>query len=185
MNSLNPDVYRQRLAARIAEERTKRAARSASSATTVGLRTAADSDEAAENAAALDAFLDDLSGGLGLNRRSAPAEDPFWREPDHNAVLPFPQAETASQAQTAASDPEALDALASALEAACDLDALPGAGPGLVWALRRAGVRSLSDLATLEIEDLTARMGPVGRLAPLPRWVGVARAQNPGFSPPV
>jgi hypothetical protein len=57
----------------------------------------------------------------------------------------------------------------------CDLDSLPGTGPGLVWALRRAGVDDLGVLARLEPEDLAARLGPLGRLVPARAWIATAK----------
>ena len=57
-----------------------------------------------------------------------------------------------------------------------DLGRLPGAGPGLVWALQRAGLRSLADLARLGPADLAARLGPIGRLVPAAAWIDAARA---------
>lgn len=59
---------------------------------------------------------------------------------------------------------------------ACDLDQLPGVGPGLIWALRRAGIARLADLAPLAPEALAARLGPLGRLVPAARWIETARA---------
>lgn len=56
------------------------------------------------------------------------------------------------------------------------LEQLPGAGPGLVWALRRAGITSLGDLAALEPEALAGRLGPIGPLIPAARWIEAARA---------
>lgn len=171
------DLHRRRLAARIAEERRKRAGRAAAEAP------AAPDAGSPGDAAAMEDFLTRLTGGLGLSGWTpgpdAPAEAPVSR-----AVLPFPAPVAASPEPSEAdpepapaSSPEELEALASALEAACDLDRLPGAGPGLVWALRRAGLRRLDDLAGLEPGDLAERLGPVGLLVPLERWIGVARAQ--------
>lgn len=173
-----PDLHRRRLAARIAEERRKRAGRAAAEAP------AAPGAGSPADAAAMEDFLTRLTGGLGLSSwtpgpADAPAEAPVSR-----AVLPFPapvgaspEPSEAEPEPAPASSPEALEALASALEAACDLDRLPGAGPGLVWALRRAGLRRLDDLAGMEPGDLAERLGPVGLLVPLERWIGVARAQ--------
>lgn len=58
----------------------------------------------------------------------------------------------------------------------CDLDRLPGAGPGLIWALRRAGLTRLSDLVALDERELVARLGPIGRLLPAADWIALARA---------
>ena len=170
------DLRRRRLAARIAEERRKRAGRAAA-ASDAGPDAGSPAD-----ADAMQDFLTRLTGGLGLSGwtpapRAAPAGTPVSR-----AVLPFPGPVPAPAEPPGAgpepspASPEDLDALAAALEAACDLDRLPGAGPGLVWALRRAGLRRLDDLARLEPGDLAERLGPVGLLVPLERWIGVARA---------
>jgi predicted flap endonuclease-1-like 5' DNA nuclease len=165
------DLHRRRLAARIAEERRKRAGRAA-----------APDAAAPADAAAMQDFLTRLTGGLGLSgwTPSEPAADA--PPPVSRAVLPFPAPVAVSTPPPPAAAPEPeetapedLEALATALEAACDLDRLPGAGPGLVWALRRAGLRRLDDLAGLEPEDLAERLGPVGLLVPLERWIGVAR----------
>lgn len=55
------------------------------------------------------------------------------------------------------------------------LGRLPGIGPGLLWALGRAGVADLAALATAEPEALAALLGPAGQLAPLRAWIAFAR----------
>jgi hypothetical protein len=55
---------------------------------------------------------------------------------------------------------------------------LPGAGPGLVAALVRAGVPDLAALAGLEPETLADRLGPIGRLIDLRTWIALARAET-------
>jgi predicted flap endonuclease-1-like 5' DNA nuclease len=60
-----------------------------------------------------------------------------------------------------------------------DLDRLPGAGPGLVWALERAGLCRLADLAPLAPAELATRLGPLGRLVPAQAWIKVARDACP------
>ena len=62
--------------------------------------------------------------------------------------------------------------------APCDLERLEGVGPGLVWALRRAGIRDLAGMAALEPAGLAARLGPIGRLVPAEAWIASARARN-------
>ena len=167
------DLCRRRLAARIAEERRKRAGRAAAASET-------SEDGSPSDADAMQDFLTRLTGGLGLSGWTPSAPDA--PRPISRAVLPFPAPVAVSAPPPAAAPepeataPEDLDALATALEAACDLDRLPGVGPGLVWALRRAGLRRLDDLAGLEPENLAERLGPVGLLVPLERWIGVARA---------
>jgi hypothetical protein len=52
-------------------------------------------------------------------------------------------------------------------------------GPGLIWALERAGLRSLADLAPLAPGELAARLGPVGRLVPAEAWIAVAHEAAP------
>ena len=168
-----PDLHRRRLAARIAEERRKRAGRAAAD-----LSAAPDDVGSPADAAAMQDFLTRLTGGLGLSGWTPASETAQADAPVSRAVLPFPGPVAAPQEAGSEPDPafpEELEALAVALEAACDLDRLPGAGPGLVWALRRAGLRRLDDLAGLEPADLAERLGPVGLLVPLERWIGVAR----------
>ena len=179
---------RQRLARRIAGERRQR---ETGAAARLQARTGGDAmapapiagGESDEDAAeALEAFLARLTGGMGL--AAAPAEVmPADAAPGARAVLPFqrpapkaPAAQAPEQDKEAKDAAQALDALAASLEAAGDLDRLPGAGPGLIWALRRAGVRRLSDLAALDREALAARLGPIGLLVPLERWINTARA---------
>ena len=57
-----------------------------------------------------------------------------------------------------------------------ELAGLPGVGPGLAAALRRAGVAGFADLAGLDPAALAARLGPIGRLVPAARWIAAARA---------
>jgi predicted flap endonuclease-1-like 5' DNA nuclease len=71
--------------------------------------------------------------------------------------------------------PAALEIVRAATEVPCDLDRLPGAGPGLVWALRQAGFSRRADLAPLAPEDLAACLGPLGALAPTATWIAAAR----------
>jgi hypothetical protein len=113
-----------------------------------------------DDGAALEDFLRALTGGL---RSEAPAV-----LPPPGAVLPF-------QRPVLDTPPEALAAPPAAAAKAPDLDRLPGAGPGLVWALDRAGLCCLADLAPLAPEDLAARLGPLGRLVPAAAWIAAAR----------
>jgi predicted flap endonuclease-1-like 5' DNA nuclease len=102
-------------------------------------------------AAALEEFLRALTGGA---RPAAPAP-----APEPAAVLHFQRPTSAA--------PER------------DLDRLPGAGPGLVRALERAGFRRLADIAPLAPEELAAKLGPIGRLVPAQAWIDAARAAPP------
>lgn len=138
--------------------------------------------------AALEEFLRALTGGLALpgGAGPAPAETGTAEpaEPERGAgILRFPAPqpgapETAGTAETP--DQTGIPAdmpIGAPIDAlACDLDRLPGAGPGLVWALRRAGIARLPDLALLAPEALAARLGPLGRLVPAARWIEAARA---------
>jgi hypothetical protein len=92
------------------------------------------------------------------------------------AVLRFLRPGTAAPATkpVAEAPPDAARA------APCDLDRLPGVGPGLIGALRRAGLCGLADIAALEAGDLAARLGPVGRLVPAADWIAAARGAQTG-----
>lgn len=124
---------------------------------------------------ALVAFLRALTGD-GDPEEAPPATRPAaevlrFERP----AAPAPDPDTASDAaREATPDPEAPPAVPPA--PACDLDRLPGVGPGLVWALRHAGITRLADLAPLAEADLATRLGPLGRLVPAATWIATARA---------
>jgi predicted flap endonuclease-1-like 5' DNA nuclease len=137
------------------------------SAAAPGLAPAAAADEAADRedaAAALEEFLRALTGGA----KAPPVQNPVLApeaDPEPAAVLHF-QRPPASPA-------------APGRDLGRDLDRLPGAGPGLVWALERAGLGRLADIAPLAPEELAAKLGPIGRLVPAQAWIDAARAAPP------
>ena len=140
---------RQTLAMRLAERNRQRELRAERLAR---LRTQPDPADDAE--AALEEFLRALAGDR------APLAAPPAPEP--GAVLHFQRPE-----------PPARGAVPG------DLDRLPGAGPGLIWALERAGLSRLADLAPLAPSELAARLGPLGRLVPAQAWIDTARGAAP------
>ena len=111
--------------------------------------------EAAE--AALEDFLRALTGDLPALPEGPPVEP--------GELLPFQRPFAMAGAVT----------VEGAARPAGDLDRLPGVGPGLIWALDRAGLRCLADLAPLAPAELAARLGPLGRLIPVERWIAAAR----------
>jgi len=144
-----PRAPRQTLAMRLAERNRQRALR-AERLARLRPEPAADPADAAE--AALEEFLRALTGDRAPD--PAPASAPA-------AVLHFQRPEPVP------------------LPPQGDLDRLPGAGPGLVWALERAGLRRLADLAPLAPAELAARLGPLGRLVPAQTWIDTARGAAP------
>ena len=110
--------------------------------------------EAADSGAALEEFLHALSGG-SANPTSGPEADPAPR-PDPADVLRFHR-------------PVSLP------EPVCDLGRLTGAGPGLIWALQRANITCLADLAALEPDELMDRLDVLGRMIPAETWITTAR----------
>jgi predicted flap endonuclease-1-like 5' DNA nuclease len=148
---------RQTLAMRLAERERQRAERAERLARLRPAPPAADDAEAA-----LEEFLRALAGA------GTPAPEPApGPAPGPAAVLHFQRPEAAL---VAAAEPE---------PDTDDLDRLPGAGPGLVAALRRAGLARLADIAPLAPETLAARLGPLGRLVPAAAWVAAARDAAP------
>ena len=109
-------------------------------------------EDAIDSAEALEAFLRALTGDRPA---PLPAAEPA-------AVLSFQRPERPAERERS-EDPG-------------DLSRLAGAGPGLIWALQRAGLRRLADLAPLGPEELVARLGPIGRLVPAEAWLATARA---------
>jgi hypothetical protein len=61
---------------------------------------------------------------------------------------------------------------AEAVSLRTGVDRVPGVGPGLVWMLGEAGVRTLDDLLSSDAAALSERLGLVGRL------IDVARLQR-------
>ena len=149
-----PQGPRQTLAMRLAERNRQRELRAerlarlrAPAGAPAGEGEAA--DPAADPAGALEDFLRSLAGDLPPLPEGPPVEP--------GELVPFQR-------------PEAAGA-----PAAGDLDRLPGIGPGLVWALERAGLGRLADIAPLAPAELAARLGPLGRLVPADRWIAAAR----------
>ena len=146
---------RQTLAMRLAERERQRAERAERLAR---LRQAPPAVDDAE--AALEEFLRALAGG-GRQAAETTPEPSAAPAPEPAAVLAFQRPEAP------AAGPET------------DLDRLPGAGPGLVGALRRAGLARLADIAPHAPEALAARLGPLGRLVPAAAWIAAARDAAP------
>lgn len=55
-----------------------------------------------------------------------------------------------------------------------DLERLPGAGPGLIWMLNQCGVFSLADLAEQDSATLSSKLGVVGQILDVERWIAFA-----------
>ena len=161
-----PAAPRQTLAMRLAERERQRALRAERLAR---LRPAAEVPAPAPEAdagaeAALEDFLRALAGAVPEAAADpVPATAPVPAGP--GAVLHFQRPERGA-------DP-----------AAGGLGRLPGAGPGLVWALERAGFATLADIAALAPEALADRLGPIGRLVPAGAWIAAARAAVPAGDP--
>jgi hypothetical protein len=119
-----------------------------------------------DSAAALEEFLRSLTQGLGGGQLPDARPTLPCAPPPAGEVLPF-------QRPPSPEGREALD------EADCDLRSLAGVGPGLAWALRRAGIPDLASVAAIEPEALAARLGPIGPLVPARAWVEAARGLGP------
>lgn len=161
------EASRRALAQRLAERNRQRELRAERLARLRGVATPPDPTEAAE--AALEDFLRALAG----TPVPAPLSDPA-------ALLAFARPEPAAAAVAGDPPPPApdpgRDLARDLIRDGDDLRRLPGVGPGLVWALERAGVRRLADMAPLAPADLAARLGPLGRLVPADAWIATARA---------
>ena len=67
-------------------------------------------------------------------------------------------------------------------ESADSLTKLPGAAEGLIWMLEQCGIASLSDLAVADAAVLSRRLGIVGNIANVGRWVEFAQMHRDGSS---
>ena len=68
-------------------------------------------------------------------------------------------------------DPVKTDAVA----ASPSVSVLPGIGPGLVWRLEQSGYKTLEDVASARTEDLATKLGAVGKLVKIDRWIDFAK----------
>jgi predicted flap endonuclease-1-like 5' DNA nuclease len=112
-----------------------------------------------------------------LSRLARPGPDPA--DAAEAALEGFLRALTGDRPPPAAPAAEPAAVLRFQRPEASDLARLPGVGPGLIWAMERAGLRRLADLAPLEPKELAARLGPLGRLVPAQSWIAAARAVAP------
>jgi predicted flap endonuclease-1-like 5' DNA nuclease len=149
---------RQTLAMRLAARNHQRALRAerlarlrAPAGTPAGTPSQAGQEEAADAAGELEEFLRTLTADLPPLPEGPPIEP--------GELVPFQRPEAPPPG---------------------DLDRLPGVGPGLVWALERAGLRRLADIAPLAPAELAERLGALGRLVPADRWIAAAREATEG-----
>lgn len=56
-----------------------------------------------------------------------------------------------------------------------ELSKLPGAGPGLIWMLKACQITSLEQLALQDDEALSRKLGVVGQIIDVGRWIDFAR----------
>ncbi len=100
---------------------------------------------------------------------TAPASPPA--APDTQGAVTLAEQLPASDADH--SDPSMCDPRGES-----DLHAIPGIGPGLVWMMQEAGVRTLDDLAAADPRDLAQRLGAIARLLDLDYFVTFARTRG-------
>jgi predicted flap endonuclease-1-like 5' DNA nuclease len=136
--------------------------------------------EASDAGSALEEFLRALTrsgltaaaagtGGAGAGG-TAPAPEPA-------SVLPFQRPAEAAPTPEFGAGPGPFGLSEPRAAPICDLHLLEGAGPGLIWALQRAGIACLAELAPLEATELASRLGYLGRLVPAEAWIAAARAE--------
>jgi predicted flap endonuclease-1-like 5' DNA nuclease len=56
------------------------------------------------------------------------------------------------------------------------IESIPTLGPGLVWRLSEAGIRSMADLAACDAASIRTKLGQLGRLVKVEDWIAHARA---------
>lgn len=96
--------------------------------------------------------------------------------------VPSLQDHTSEQEQFSAQEPSAIapceDAQSTELDLeGSDLNSLPGAGPGLVWLLHQCGVTSLAELAQSDSASLSPKLGVVGQILDVSRWIEFAASK--------
>jgi len=63
------------------------------------------------------------------------------------------------------------------------IETIPTVGPGIVWRLSQAGIRSMADLAACDAATVRSKLGQIGRLVKVEDWIGHARAVVSGQVP--
>jgi len=56
------------------------------------------------------------------------------------------------------------------------IETIPTLGPGIVWRLSQAGIRSMADLAACDAVTVRTKLGQIGRLVKVEDWISHARA---------
>ncbi len=132
-------------------------------------------DHAGEPSSALDEFLRALGAATGDTPPGGMAEAASL--PGQAAeVLPFQRADRVAGRGADRGARSETGTRTGPRAPRSDLDRLPGAGPGLVWALGRAGIDRLAGLAEATPEALSERLGPLALLVDLGGWIRFARA---------
>ncbi len=105
----------------------------------------------------------------------AVAPEPATAPPDAEPASE-PEAEVApAPAASPSAPPPVAQPQAASVES--DLDGLPGAGPGLIWMLHRAGVPDLATLAQADQQELAQKLGVIGEILDLGYWIDHARSE--------
>lgn len=84
-------------------------------------------------------------------------------------VAPAPVTSTADLAASLADAPATSDS---------DLRELPGIGPGLIWFFEQRGIKSLTDLAAADAEQLRRDIGFIGSLIDFDGWIAFAQSRS-------
>jgi predicted flap endonuclease-1-like 5' DNA nuclease len=137
--------------------------------------------------AQIDAENPELPDAPASDTSTEGAEDDASDTGDFTINMPDPVAEVspdATEAATGPAEPPVTQLPETEPEAAenvpedSDLNSLPGAGPGLVWMLHQCGVGSLDDLATSDPADLSSKLGVVGQILDVGKWIDFAKAKT-------
>jgi predicted flap endonuclease-1-like 5' DNA nuclease len=56
------------------------------------------------------------------------------------------------------------------------IETVPTLGPGLIWRLSQAGIRTMADLAASDADSIRTKLGQLGRLVKVEDWIAHARA---------
>jgi predicted flap endonuclease-1-like 5' DNA nuclease len=109
---------------------------------------------------------------------STPAEVDRPQDGASASVAPPAVQETQSGTIPAAGSPGPEQTDPSPPPGESDLHSIPGIGPGLVWMMLEAGVRTLDDLAVADPDDLALRLGAIARLLDLGYFITFARSRG-------
>ena len=126
-----------------------------------------------EPAVAPEIVAPDQAVGADLQEQSVDNSDPPAQV--EKATVTSDQTPDLHEAENPSPPPDSPTSDLPPSELVSDLSSLPGAGEGMIWLFHQCGIRTLSDLAMADADDLSRQLGVVGHILDITPWIEFAR----------